>query len=181
MFGLLKSLRIVKEEWLRRNAVLLVRLFHKDIWSLREECLKQKASKVKLLLYEAYFGHYGAWIGLGAKFKGIPVFPHGFYGIFISNSAVIGKDVVIFHQVTIGSNTLQDSQGNGAPQIRDGVYIGCGARIIGNLTVGENARIGAGCTVVANVPANSVAIMRGFETIAHIKPLDNRFIVNNYR
>ena len=53
--------------------------------------------------------------------------------MFISNSAHIGKNVVIFHQVTIGSVTTAGSKNYGAPTIGDDVYIGCGAKIIGNV------------------------------------------------
>lgn len=52
-----------------------------------------------------------------------------YYGIFISQGAKIGENAVIFHQVTIGSNTLKDSKGYGAPQIGNSVYIGVGAKI----------------------------------------------------
>lgn len=131
-------------------------------------------------LYFSYLAHYGAWIGLGAKFESIPVLPHGFYGIFVSNNARVGKNVVIFHQVTIGSNTIKGSKGNGAPIIGDGVYIGCGAKIIGGVELGDNVRVGANCVVVKDVPANSVVIIRGIETIHSNVPLVNGFVPNNY-
>ena len=88
----------------------------------------------------------------------IPVFPHGLHGIFISNKAHIGKGCVIFHQVTIGSNNPADSRGNGAPKIGNNTYIGCGAKIIGNVNIGNNSRIGANCIVTKDVSANSLCI-----------------------
>ena len=87
--------------------------------------------------------------------------------------------MIIFQQVTIGSNTLQDSKGKGAPYIEDNVYIGAGAKIIGNVHVGQNSRIGANCVVVKDVPENSVTIIRGIESIVKKGKLDNRYTLIN--
>lgn len=162
-------------------AVPLVILFYGDIWKLRNTIISSsRRSTFKIRLYYSYLSHYGSWIGLGAKIKSKPVFPHNLYGIFISNKAIIGENVVIFHQVTIGSNTTKGSSNNGAPKIEDNVYIGCGAKLIGNITIGKNARIGANCICVKDVPTNSVAIMRGFTYIEKNEDLDNEFLSNNW-
>lgn len=133
----------------------------------------------KTQLYYAYLQKYGAWIGLGAEISPPPVLPHGFNGIFISHRAKIGENVVIFHHVTIGSNTIRDSAGNGSPVICDSVYIGCGAKIIGNVIIGRNARVGANCIVTKNIPKNSVAVMRGLDIIHKKNELDNKWIIVN--
>ena len=91
----------------------------------------------------------GADISLGCQMDSVPTFPHGFSGIFVSEGAKIGKNCVIFHQVTIGSNTLPDSRGKGAPVLGNNVYIGAGAKIIGNVTVGDNVLIGPHCSIAA--------------------------------
>ena len=158
--------------------MFIVELFYKDFWCLREKC-KQKDDGYLKKLYFGYLEHYGAWIGLGATFDSIPVFPHGLFGIFISNSAHIGKNAVIFHQVTIGSNTIVGGN-NGAPTIGDNVYIGCGAKVIGNVNIGNNVRIGANCIVVKDVPCNSVAVTKGTVIIQKEMELDNTFVANNY-
>ena len=103
-------------------------------------------------------------------------FPHGPVGFFVSNGAHIGKGCVIFQQVTIGSNTLKDSRHKGAPFIEDNVYIGAGAKIIGSVRVGRSARIGANCVVVKDVPANSVTVIRGIESIVRPGVFDNEFV-----
>ncbi|RWZ59098.1 serine acetyltransferase [Halobacillus fulvus] len=100
----------------------------------------------------------GSYIGGGAKFLNKPFFPHGINGVLISSGAVIGENAVIFHQVTIGSNTLKDSKGKGAPIIGGNCYIGAGAKIIGNVNIGNNVRIGANCVVVKDIPDNSVVV-----------------------
>lgn len=97
----------------------------------------------------------GTHLGFGAIFKSIPHFPHGLYGIIVSHNAVIGSNVTIFHQVTIGEGK------GGAPIIGDNVYIGAGAKIIGNIHVGNNVKIGANCIVVKDVPDNATVVLGG--------------------
>lgn len=138
----------------------------------------KKKYKILSQLYYGYLEHFGAWIGLGATIEANPVLPHGLYGIFISNSAHIGKDVVIYHQVTIGSNMTLGGK-NGAPTIGDNVYIGCGAKIIGKVAVGDSARIGANCIVVKDVPSNSVAVTKGTVNIVKEEKLNNTWVANN--
>ncbi len=162
--------------FIREHPFLLLGLFYNgDFWRLRESC-NIKPSYRKKLLYFSFLRAYGSWIGLGAKFDSVPEFPHAFYGIFISDQAHIGKNVVIFQHVTIGSNTLPDSKSQGSPTIADNVYIGAGAKIIGNCTVGKNCRIGANCIVTKNVPDNCVCINRGLEIIQRGEEMDNSFI-----
>ena len=181
MLGKIKKvIRLLLEELIRTHSVLKVRLLYHDIWNLRNICRSAKRTNLKMFLYESYFEHYGAWIGLGAVFEGVPVFPHGFFGIFISNSAHIGKNAVIYQQVTIGSNMLVDSKRKGAPVLGDNVYIGCGAKLIGNIKVGDRARIGANCIVVKDVPSNSVTVIRNVESIVKEDVLDNEWVMNNY-
>ena len=171
---------LLEKDFIDRHCELLVSLFFHDFWNLREETRKMKGWKTRYL-YDSYLNRHSAFIGLGADFKEQPTFPHGFSGIFISNSAIIGNGAVIFHQVTIGSNTLEDSRTKGAPIIGNNVYIGSGAKIIGNVTVGDNARIGANCIVVKDVPPNSVAVMRGFDIVVKTELMNNEFITNAFQ
>lgn len=115
-------------------------------------------------------------IPLDTQIDGMPTFPHGLTGIFISSGAKIGKNCVIFHQVTIGSNTLPDSRGKGAPVIGDNVYIGCGAKIIGNVRIGNNVRIGANCVVTQDIPDNATVVLEKPRIIVHDAPKDNRYV-----
>ncbi len=102
--------------------------------------------------------------------------PHGLCGIFISAGAKVGRDCTIFHQVTIGSNTVLGSKKRGAPVIGDRVYIGAGAKIIGGITVGSDVRIGANCIVTEDIPANSTVVMEKPRVITYDEPRDNTFI-----
>ncbi|GHU68150.1 hypothetical protein FACS189413_04370 [Bacteroidia bacterium] len=124
--------------------------------------------------YEAKLAKNNSWIGHNADIPYIPCFPHGISGIFISNEAKIGKNVVIFQQVTIGSNTLNKANKFGSPKIGDNVYIGAGAKIIGNIKIGNNCRIGANAVVYTDLPDNSVAVQAPTRIIRK-ENLDNKY------
>jgi len=81
--------------------------------------------------------------------------PHGGKGIVIDKNAVIGDNVTLFHQVTIGR---QMSDKHGSPVIGDDVLIGTGAKIVGPVTIGDHSKIGANAVVVRDVPPNSTAV-----------------------
>lgn len=99
------------------------------------------------------------------------LFPHDIYGCFFSVKAVIGENCTIFHHVTIGSNfenkNKESEMGKtwGAPTIKDHVFIGAGAKIIGPINVGSGAKIGAGCVVVKNVPSQATCVMQNSRII----------------
>lgn len=62
-----------------------------------------------------------------------------------------------------------------SPKIGDNCYIGAGAKIIGNVVVGNNVRIGANAVVVEDIPDNSVVVMEKPKIIQKEEILDNRF------
>jgi len=80
---------------------------------------------------------------------------HG-VGVVIGETAIIGNDVIIYQQVTLGG--VSTSKGKRHPTVEDGVVIGAGAKVLGNITIGENSKVGANSVVVKNVPADSTAI-----------------------
>jgi serine O-acetyltransferase len=73
-------------------------------------------------------------------------------GLVVGETAVIGNDVSILHDVTLGG-TGKD-HGDRHPKIADGVLIGAGAKIIGNIEIGRCARVAAGSVVIKSVPNN---------------------------
>lgn len=80
---------------------------------------------------------------------------HGM-GVVIGETAEIGDDVMLYHGVTLGGTSL--SQGKRHPTIESGVIVGAGAKILGPVTIGANARIGANAVVVKDVPAGASAV-----------------------
>lgn len=148
---------------------------HGGIWGLKRHLVQNARRDPRLVrIYYAYLEKFGSWIGLDARFDGTPCFPHGCCGVFISGDAALGKNVVVFHQVTIGSNTLDDSAMAGAPVIGNDVYIGAGAKIIGRVVVGDHCRIGANAVVCRDMPPHSVAVPAPTRFIQKAN-LDNRF------
>ena len=80
------------------------------------------------------------------------------HGIVINGRTEIGKNCTIHHSTTIGINELKNK--NRAPILGDNVYIGAGAKIIGDIKVGNNAQIGANAVVVKNLEENMISICR---------------------
>ena len=96
------------------------------------------------------------------------------YGIEISKNATLGAGVIFLHPVgtviganakigigTVfcGSNTVGTRwPAEGIPTIGSYVQIGCGAKILGHLTIGDNAQIGANAVVIKDVPSNTTAV-----------------------
>ncbi|MBW3085127.1 Serine acetyltransferase [Austwickia sp. TVS 96-490-7B] len=80
---------------------------------------------------------------------------HGM-GVVIGETAEVGDDVMMYHAVTLGGRTL--SAGKRHPTVEDGVTIGVGARVLGAVTIGAGAQIGANSVVVKDVPAEHVAV-----------------------
>lgn len=72
------------------------------------------------------------------------------HSIVIGETAVVGDNVSMLHSVTLGGTGKED--GDRHPKIGDGVLIGAGAKVLGNITVGANSRIAAGSVVLNDVP-----------------------------
>lgn len=79
--------------------------------------------------------------------------PHNGLGVVIHQNTVIGNNVKILQNVTIGGRN-----GSGLPIIGDNVEIGAGAVLLGDIKVGDNAWIGANAVVLCDVPENSIAV-----------------------
>ena len=80
---------------------------------------------------------------------------HGM-GVVIGETAIVGDDVTLYQDVTLGGTGKQ--KGKRHPTIGSGVVIGGGAKILGNITIGENCRIGSGSVVLRDVPENSTVV-----------------------
>ena len=94
-------------------------------------------------------------------------------GVVIGETADIGNDVTLYHGVTLGGTSW--SRGKRHPSLEDGVIVGGGAMILGPVTVGRNAKVGANSVVVEDVPAERTVVgipgrvVRSRET-AHLNP-----------
>jgi len=93
--------------------------------------------------------HPGAEIGPGLFID------HGM-GVVIGETTVLGRNVTLFQQVTLGGTGKQHHKRH--PTVEDDVVIGAGAKVLGNILIGEGAFIGANAVVVRDVPANSTVV-----------------------
>ncbi|MDR1442666.1 MAG: serine O-acetyltransferase [Bifidobacteriaceae bacterium] len=80
---------------------------------------------------------------------------HGM-GVVIGETAEVGDDVLLFHGVTLGGRSM--AKGKRHPTVGDRVTVGTGAKVLGPITIGDDARIGANSVVVHDVPAAGVVV-----------------------
>ena len=117
--------------------------------------------------------HPGAKIGKGL------VIDHGM-GVVIGETAEIGDDVLIYHGVTLGG-TGKD-KGKRHPTVGNNVVIGAGAKVLGPIYVGSNAKIGANSVVLKEVPNGATAVGIPAKNIVNIDKEDITILeMNNYR
>ena len=87
---------------------------------------------------------------------GCRVFIDHAVGVVIGETAIIGDDVVIYQQVTLGG--VSTSHGKRHPTLGNNVIIGAGAKVLGNINIGEGAKVGANSVVVKDVPNFATAV-----------------------
>jgi len=80
---------------------------------------------------------------------------HGM-GVVIGETAIIGDNVLLYQGVTLGGTGLE--KGKRHPTIGNNVVIGTGAKVLGNITIGDNSYIGANAVVIKDVPPNSTVV-----------------------
>lgn len=112
-------------------------------------------------------GLLGALLGteIGCPLPRRLFLPHP-YGIIVGGASELGENVTLMQQVTLGGKdpfcTKTDLAGE-YPRLREGVYVGAGAKILGGITIGEWAIIGANAVVTKDVPAGATVV--GFNRI----------------
>ena len=161
----------------------LLSLIREDVATVME---RDPAAKSRVEIYLCYSGlhalwfyrvnHWlwnhnflllGRWLSQVARFfSGIEIHPgakigrrlfidHGM-GVVIGETAIVGDDVTLYQGVTLGGTGKE--HGKRHPTVLDSVVIGGGAKILGNITIGRNCRIGAGSVVLRNVPDDSTVV-----------------------
>ena len=97
----------------------------------------------------------GIEIHPGAKIGRRLFIDHGM-GVVIGETAEVGDDVLIYHQVTLGGTGKECCKRH--PTVKYGVTIAAGAKVLGNIIIGENAKIGANSVVLKNVPSDATVV-----------------------
>lgn len=123
--------------------------------------------KISNFLYKKKFYFLARLISEHAKRRtGIEIHPgatigknlfidHG-SGVVIGETTIIGDNVIMFHDVTLGGR--KNTKGKRHPTIKDNAYIGSGAKILGNIVIGKNSKIGANSVILEDVLDNQTVV-----------------------
>lgn len=127
--------------------------------------------RLSYLLFNAHIP-YQATIGDGT------ILGYGGMGIVIHTNATIRKSCMILQQVTIGTSVpyFDQTKAHSVPKIGDNVYIGAGAKILGEIHIGDGSVIGANSVVTHDIPSNSLVLGIPGKVIKQIK---NKAIILN--
>lgn len=118
-------------------------------------------------LWQKHFKLLARWLSQVVRFfTGIEIHPgaqlgrrvfidHGM-GVVIGETAIVGDDVTLYQGVTLGGTGKE--KGKRHPTLLKGVFVGNNANVLGNITIGENSRVGAGSVVLRDVPPNSTVV-----------------------
>ncbi|MDP4756572.1 MAG: serine O-acetyltransferase [Aquiluna sp.] len=129
------------------HAIWIYRFAH-VLWKLKLRILSRMVSNYAKF-WTAIEIHPGAQIGKRL------VIDHG-VGVVIGETAIIGDDVLIYHGVTFGGKTLDPVKRH--PTVGNNVIVGAGAKLIGNITIGDNCAIGSNAVVTKDMPNGTVAV-----------------------
>jgi serine O-acetyltransferase len=129
------------------HALLLHRIAHK-LYCSKISVIPRIISQLSRL-FTGIEIHPGA--SIGRRF----FIDHGM-GVVIGETAIIGDDVLIYQGVTLGGTGKE--HGKRHPTLKNNIVIGSGAKVLGNITIGDNVRVGAGSVVFCDVPENSTVV-----------------------
>jgi len=125
-------------------------------YRISNKLYKKKCYFLARLISQLWRGFTGIEIHPGATIgKGFFI-DHGM-GVVIGETAVVGDHVLMYHGATLGA-TGKDNSGKRHPTVGNNVIIGSGVKVLGNVTIGDNSKIGANAVVLKDIPANSTAV-----------------------
>jgi serine O-acetyltransferase len=125
------------------------------------------AHRLSRRLWKSGFKLIARWISqITRSLTGIEIHPgamigesffidHGM-GVVIGETAEVGRNVTLYHGVTLGGTSSQKIKRH--PTLKDNVVVGAGAKVLGDITIGKGSRIGANAVVVKSTPPNSVVV-----------------------
>jgi serine O-acetyltransferase len=143
----------------RSNAEILL---YPGVWAVAYHRIAHRLFKARWFFLARWVNHWSRWmtaidIHPGATIGRNFFIDHGF--VVIGETAEIGDNVTIYQCVTLGGTSPDNGvAGKRHPTILDGVIIGSGAQVLGPITVGQRARIGANAVVTRDVPEGAVMV-----------------------
>jgi serine O-acetyltransferase len=155
-----EDIRSVKERDPAARSLLEILLCYPGLWAVWIHRVAYALWRARLRLPARMLSQYarfltGIEIHPGALLGRRLFIDHG-AGVVIGETAIVASDVTIYQGVTLGGTGK--GHGKRHPTVCDGVFIGNNANILGNITVGENSRVGAGSVVLSDVPPNSTVV-----------------------
>ncbi len=129
------------------HALLMHRATH-ALWSAGVPFLPRLLSQITKF-FTGIEIHPGAEIGRGFFID------HGM-GVVIGETTIVGENVTLYQGVTLGGTGKET--GKRHPTLGDNIVVGCGARILGNIRIGNDVRVGAGSVVVRDVPEHCTVV-----------------------
>ena len=150
---------ILKKDPAARNILTVILLypgFHVLVWH-----------KINHFLYKIHLYFISRLLSQLARFlTGIEIHPgavigrrlfidHGM-GIVIGETSIIGDDCTIYHGVTLGGTGKEKKKRH--PTLKNNIIVGCGAKVLGNIVISDNVKIGANSVVLKDVPKNSTVV-----------------------
>ncbi len=97
----------------------------------------------------------GIEIHPGARIGNRLLIDHGM-GVVIGETAIVGDDCTIYHQVTLGGTGKERKKRH--PTIGNNVIVGSGSKVLGNITIGDNVKIGANSVLLSDTPSNVTVV-----------------------
>ena len=149
-------------------------LLYPGVWAMFYHRIAHRLFRMRLYFLARMVNHFSRFLTAidihpGAKIGKNLFIDHGF--TVIGETADIGDNVTIYQCVTLGgTNPTNGKGGKRHPTLRDNVIIGSGAQIIGPITIGERARVGANAVVMEDVPEG--ATMVGFKARSTLIPAE---------
>ncbi len=155
-----EEIKAVKERDPAAKSALEVLLLYPGLHALIIYRIAHKLWQWKLPIIPRWLSQNGRfWTGIeihpGAVIGKNLFIDHGM-GVVIGETAVIGDSVLLYQGVTLGGTGKET--GKRHPTIGNGVVVGAGAKVLGNITIGDNSYIGANAVVIKDVPSNSTVV-----------------------
>jgi serine O-acetyltransferase len=155
-----EDIRSVMERDPAARSRLEVLLCYPGLWAVWIHRVAHRLWRAKLRLPARFLSQIGRFatgveIHPGALIGRRIFIDHG-AGVVIGETAIVASDVTIYQGVTLGGTGK--GHGKRHPTVCAGVFIGNNANVLGNITIGENSRVGAGSVVLADVPPNSTVV-----------------------
>ena len=156
----IKYLKSIKERDPASRSLIEILFCYPSVYAIFSHRINHFLYKIKLKSLARFFSqlsrlitqieiHPGATIGKNLFID------HG-SGVVIGETAIIGNNCTIYHAVTLGGTGKE--KGKRHPTIGNNVIIGCGAKLLGNITIGDNVKIGANSVVLQDIPSNNTAV-----------------------